>query len=396
MSSERAPDSAALAHTYDRAYLLGDCGGYQDFLAHGGRLLVDQRLQVVARLAELRGLPARVIDLGCGRGELAYHFARSGSWVLAIDYSADAIDLVRGIVADEPETAANLQLALGSVTQVPLPREADVAIAADVVEHLAAHEVEQLFARVAACLAAQGLFVLHTFPNLWHYRYGYARRRARAAAAGQCLPADPRSPYERLMHINEQSPRVLRAGLRQHFAHVLLWVADPALPIGSLQASGARLWRDSPSIYALASHAPIDPHRVAGLFDQPRDDGFDGAGLRMRLLGGPRQVTRGMEALWQVAIDNRSAARFSSAPPYPVKLSYHWSTAAGEVIEFDGLRSPLTPGIHPQSRARVPLRVRAPDMPGEFVLQASLVQEGVRWFDDLPHPVGDAVLVSVR
>ena len=55
-----------------------------------------------------------------------------------------------------------------------------------------------------------------------------------ATKLGAFLPIEPRSRYEKLMHINEQNPRLLLHQLKKHFKHVLLWFGAPEDPAGSL------------------------------------------------------------------------------------------------------------------------------------------------------------------
>jgi cyclopropane fatty-acyl-phospholipid synthase-like methyltransferase len=94
-------------------------------------------------------------------------------------------------------------------------------VAGDLVEHMTPAELDRLYAKVAKHLEPTGLFIVHTFPNKWFYQYDYPRRRRLAARLGAYLPPQPRTRYEKLMHINEQSPRFLKQQLGACFEHVL-------------------------------------------------------------------------------------------------------------------------------------------------------------------------------
>jgi SAM-dependent methyltransferase len=207
-----APTSGALRHLYDEHYFLQDCDGHEGYKRDNGGRLRDPRLAAVASIGELRG-PRRVLDLGCGRGELTAHFARHGADVTAVDYSADAVELARRALADTPQLQSRVQFVVGDVNTVPIDGPFDLAVASDLVEHLTPAELDALYARVADLLAPAGVLVIHTFPNRWFYEREYPRRRAQAQALGAYLPPEPRSRYERLMHINEQSPDDLRQQL---------------------------------------------------------------------------------------------------------------------------------------------------------------------------------------
>lgn len=265
--------SEAIRHAYSAHYYLEDCGGYETYRAHGGKLL-DPRLDCMARLASYRndGASLRVLDLGCGRGELARHFAALGHQVDAIDYSPEALRLADACFAGEPELRRRVVLQCASVTDPGVYRGPyDLVLASDLIEHLAPEELDALYRLIHRHLAADGAFIAHTFPNLWYYKYAYPRQRRLTARAGKPpLPAEPRSPYELQMHINEQSPTQMRRQLGAVFEHVLLWAGDHEEPTGSLaRRFGKSGWRDARSLFAIASHRPVDPAGVIQALQRP-------------------------------------------------------------------------------------------------------------------------------
>jgi len=69
---------------------------YRDFIESHGRRL-RPRLARSLELAQIRP-GARLLDLGCGRGEVAVHAALRGARVTAVDYSADCVRLTREAV----------------------------------------------------------------------------------------------------------------------------------------------------------------------------------------------------------------------------------------------------------------------------------------------------------
>ena len=74
----------------------------------------------------------------------------------------------------------------------------------------------------------------------------------------------------------------------------------------------------------------------------------------------------------------------SSAPPHPVSLSYHWMEKANrQMIVFDGSRSALFPGLEANATGRYAMAIIAPDQPGDYILQTTMVQDGVGWFEDI-------------
>jgi cyclopropane fatty-acyl-phospholipid synthase-like methyltransferase len=190
---------------------------YQDFVATAGERL-RPRLAHSLELAALQpGM--RVLDLGCGRGETAVHAALRGARVVALDYSADCLHLTRDAaklvnapaaegtaaplgVSDGPARPAaplDVQLALADATTLPFRAGTfDRVLMLDVVEHLHPWQLEQTFREVRRVLAPDGFAVIHTLPNRWALELGYPLLRL----VRPSLPRDPRTDYEREVHIN--------------------------------------------------------------------------------------------------------------------------------------------------------------------------------------------------
>jgi 2-polyprenyl-3-methyl-5-hydroxy-6-metoxy-1,4-benzoquinol methylase len=395
-SSSSPPDDACslkLRDHYTREYYLEDCGGFEVFKRTGGKALGDGRLQAMAMLAGLT-TGGRALDLGCGRGELTYYLARQGFEVTAIDYSAQALRLAEECFNGEGKLRDRVRFVCDSVCTARLAGRYDVAIAADVIEHLSESELDRLYARMSEHLTPNGLFVVHTFPNAWYYRYGHPRRRRQLAAAGEHVPEDPRTPYERLMHINEQSPRVLRRQLESHFRHVLLWFAEPDDPGGSLLKRFRKtdVW-GARDLFAIAGHEPIDVQAIRARLGSDARPESDLGKIVLNIADGLDEVVAAETFTLTVEVRNRGKVALRSIPPNPVYLSYHWlREKTGEVVVWDGERSPLLPPC--ESTGSYPLRVVAPPSGGRYVLRVTLVQEGVRWFDQ--GPVGSLVDVVMN
>jgi hypothetical protein len=85
-----------------------------------------------------------------------------------------------------------------------------------------------------------------------------------------------------------------------------------------------------------------------------------------------------------VEVFNGGMGLWSSAPPNPLFLSYHWLTENDELCIFDGWRSEIRPPLQRFSAGRFRMHVLAPAAPGVYKLRITLVQESVCWFDDAP------------
>lgn len=382
---EGALTSGVLRETYTSAYYLQDCGGFEQYDRNGGKYLEDERLQVVAAIAMAKD-PQRVLDLGCGRGELAHFFAGRGAQVTAADYSRDAVALSEKTFEGEPALRERVQLLCADVCTMPLEGTFDAVTASDLIEHLSPEELELLYARVSQHLSADGMFVIHTYPNLWLFQYDYARKRRIAESVGAYLPPEPRTRYELLMHINEQSPRVLRRSLQRHFANVVLWFGEPGKPARSLlEKMSHRELAAASDLYVVASHSPIDCREIGQRFVSKPIPPEQLNGIELKVCQLPASVAAGASFSPLIEISNASRATLSSGEPNPVHISYHWRDAeSGETLVFDGERSAILPPLDPGARRQFPVRVLAPMRPGNFVLRLTLVQEAVQWLDVAP------------
>jgi SAM-dependent methyltransferase len=392
---EASPDSRRLAACYTGQYYLNDCGGYAQWRRSRGQTLDDPRLRAVADIARaLNPEPARVLDLGAGRGELTYHFAAAGAEVTAIDYSQDAAALIEQTFAGAEELRRRVRLVCASVTDpaVYAGRYA-LAVASDLIEHLGPAELDALYALASQHLEPRGALVVHTAPNLWNYRYEHPRQQRQAQRAGCWLPRIRRSYYERLMHINEQSPRVLKNQLARHFPHVHLWFAGPSDLGGSLlRRCGIGELRRATSLFAVAAHHPLDVPALRAVLGMEPLTPDAAARISLDVVAAPDAMAAGGRHAVRVALRNASDRPLSSHGPNPFYLSYHWEHETGEVAVHDGLRSPLPAPCWPGEVQECAATVQAPPGAGRYRLHLAPVQEGVRWHDSA---CADRIVVEV-
>lgn len=372
-------DSASIRDRYDRGYYLQDCGGHAEFRATRGRRL-DDRLVAIAGLTELNW-PLRILDLGCGRGELAAHFARRGAEVTAVDYSPAAIALANECLQESPECASRVELVCGDVAALAPSDVYDAVVAADLVEHLGPAELDATCAHVAEHLTPMGWFVLHSYPNRWFYEREYPRRRAYATQLGSYLPLEPRTRYEQLMHINEHSLPELHETLAKHFEHVVVWAGDFRDMRGTLEPGHDDLVDAAPDLFAVASHRPIDRDalRDAVAMDPLGPDLDRHLELSVITPPSPCRVDDRFEVTVRLDLGVRTV--FNSNEPAPVHLSYHWLDDAGDTVVFDGERTRLSPWLSGPGAEAYTISGTTPSRAGTHVLRLTLVQEGHRWFD---------------
>ena len=110
----------------------------------------------------------------------------------------------------------------------------------------------------------------------------------------------------------------------------------------------------------------------------------------------PREMQVSSSVCLYPRVTNRTDETICAAPPYPVRLAYHWiEKATRQMVVFDGTRSGLLSGLEANVTRRYPMTIIAPDQPGEYILQATMVQDGACWFEDLRPDIVQEFAVSV-
>jgi SAM-dependent methyltransferase len=225
---------------YTEDYFLHACEGYEEFSETQGERL-SRRLSAAFAVATVTpGM--RVLDVGCGRGEILRHCARLGADAYGIDYAPAALNMARKVVAGEQASPGKTGVAQADAKVLPFPSDAfDRVLMFDVVEHLFPWELEVCFAEVMRVLRrpdpatgqAGGAFIVHTAPNAWYDRYAYPLVRLVRTLLGEGAryPQNPRLlnvAANLEVHVNEQSQWSLwRALRRAGFRDVMAWLDSP-------------------------------------------------------------------------------------------------------------------------------------------------------------------------
>ena len=221
---------------YTEDYFLTACEGYDEFIASEG-VQLSRRLRDAFTVADVQpGM--RLLDVGCGRGEILRHCMRAGIEAYGLDYAAVATEMSRDVVVDERRNPEAERVAAGvlraDAKYLPFPAGYfDRILMFDVVEHLYPWELHTAMEEVRRVLKPEGKFVVHTAPNRWYDAYAYplVRRFRTLLGQGERYPADPRAitPVNQDVHVNEQDIISMRRALHAAGFRAHIWLDSPCL-----------------------------------------------------------------------------------------------------------------------------------------------------------------------
>ena len=229
------------SNEYTRDYYNTSCQGYEEFAASRGGVL-PARLAIPFHLADIQP-KMKVLDIGCGRGEVVLHAAQAGAIVWGIDYASEAVRIAQEALAELLDHDTKARIGLGQCDAKLLPladNSVDRIFMLDIVEHLHPDELRTAISEAKRVLLPGGQLIVHTMPNLWYYWFGYPVYRLLQRIRGQKLPANPRKrfPYGHL-HVNEQTPTRLKRMLDSCGFSSKVWLS----PIQDYSYEGNKLVR---------------------------------------------------------------------------------------------------------------------------------------------------------
>jgi ubiquinone/menaquinone biosynthesis C-methylase UbiE len=227
MKEEQKPLPSDL---YTEEYFLTACEGYDVFIESEGQHL-SRRLHDAFAVANVQpGM--RLLDVGCGRGEILRHCMQLGIDAYGIDYAEAATAMTRAVIAAEKGVEGKAGVCRSDAKKLPFPTGYfDRVLMFDVVEHLYPWELHEAMLEVRRVLRDDGRFIIHTAPNRWYDKYAYpwVRRFRTLLGQGDKYPVDPRAitPVNQHVHVNEQDMRSLTRALKEAGFEGKVWLDSP-------------------------------------------------------------------------------------------------------------------------------------------------------------------------
>ncbi len=215
-------------HVYDETYFLSNtCEGADEFNTDRG--LSPLKRRQLAKLRPRAGM--RVLDVGCGRGEVLLACAQAGADVAGIDYAEAAVAISR-------DTAPDAEIVQGDVTALPWPDGSfDAVLNGDVIEHLVPADADAMLREIHRVLAPGGRLVLHTAPNRLFLTVTWPIARWPLIAAGHGDTVRRLESWvaaSKTYHAREQTLHGLRRSLRRAgFTDPYVWIDAAIVRDGS-------------------------------------------------------------------------------------------------------------------------------------------------------------------
>ncbi len=221
---QQSAEPSLPSELYGEQYFLGACEGYEEFLQTQGELL-SRRLSEAFAVAQVTA-GMKILDVGCGRGEILRHCARLGVQAYGIDYAAAAVRMAHHSAGHSGGVYR------ADAKHLPFPSARfDRVLMFDIVEHLYPWELHQALCEARRVLAPGGKIIIHTAPNRWYDAYAYPFVRLVRKLQGQHYPRDPRAlnvAVNQDVHVNEQGLLGLWWNLkRAGFGHIRVWLSTP-------------------------------------------------------------------------------------------------------------------------------------------------------------------------
>jgi ubiquinone/menaquinone biosynthesis C-methylase UbiE len=172
----------------------------------------------------------RVIDIGCGRGEVVFQAAKAGAKAVGIDYAESAIHLAQSVrLQNDASIQALTEFTCTNAEKLEFPDNSfNKAFFLDVIEHVATDELLRILKEIHRILEPGGILIIHSTPNVLSRTYGYRLQAFFYFLKHWSLPVHPVVQQYRtlktdpdyderkvFLHINEHSIFSLRRALKE-------------------------------------------------------------------------------------------------------------------------------------------------------------------------------------
>lgn len=212
---------------YDKKYYLTVCPGSDEFKESGGKKLFPRLINLLQQIKIDES--TKILDVGCGRGDVALYLGKNSKEAVGIDYSKEAIKLANSTKRNFPSAVRKkVYFKVMNIKKLSFPDNYfDIVICIDVLEHLYRNEAEYALGEIKRALKKDGILFLQTGINklLYNFAYRYYIYPVDKVITKidkfvrnvnyESLPKDPRTIDEKRQHVNEPTYFYLKNLLRK-------------------------------------------------------------------------------------------------------------------------------------------------------------------------------------
>lgn len=174
----------------------------------------------------------------------------------------------------------------------------------------------------------------------------------------------------------------------------ILFVSHQAQQVEQLCSRALLLWEGQVRADGVPARVQntYEELRQARLVERMRTQHLDDSeryAVEYRGVRVPGRVPAGTTLRVPVTLRNSSPATWrteTTATDHLILLSYHWMDRWGQVVVWDGERTPLPREVAPGEEITLEAEVDVPDVPELYRLDFDLIAEGVAWFSQRAAP----------
>lgn len=292
-----------------------------------------------------------------------------------MDYSEDAIAIADRTYGGKLD---NLHFIQADVLKLNNMERYNKIVMADVVEHIEQEMLERLFEKISGSMNKSGVVVIHTAPNKDFYEHSYPDMRKKAAEVGCFLPQNPRSYHEKLMHINEQTPGLLKETLEKYFKFCRVWTG------GVMEIDEKKSFGESCRDNQIFAYACNDEKSLKNVVKElTKRPAYESCAVDIEANDLEVCCDENFCDL-EITISNRGKEHLTSRRKYPINISYHVYDSEGKLLVFDGIRTPIESVIRENESRKLLIKIKLPDdrkAGMQYKISITLVAEGCYWFD---------------
>lgn len=213
---------------YTKEYYLKHCCGAEEFKKTKGGSLHPDVASILSHIIAKPGM--KILDVGCGRGDMVIFYAKKGIDAYGIDYAKEGITIAQEAKEKQrKEIQKHIHFSVMDAKKLKFPDNYfDIIISIDVFEHLYKEELELALSEIRRVLKDDGTLLVNTEPNtfyldFWHHVYVYPVSqlllKLHTLITGHVypgLPKDPRNDLHKKQHVNEPTYFYLKDLFNRH------------------------------------------------------------------------------------------------------------------------------------------------------------------------------------